>query len=766
MFRHSLAFPTILAIAIIGAASIAAQKRKPDKTIGRGVVATVTGTANVPSLPPDVERRFNTFMMVWTTIRDNYFDKTYSNLNWNAIRTEFDPKVKAAKSDAELHNLLNAMLGRLNKSHLGVIPPEVYKTLNDVTDRVKANERAGEVGSSDLLRMQDDGRGDGPDTTDGDAEYGIGVELSLVSDRFMITRMDQNSTAEYAGLKRGYVIDKVNGVSLQEMLDRILVYNASMHSTSVKQFVPAYVVSAMLNGDRDTYVTLGYLDENDQPKESRVRREILKEKSIAVAPNFPAQQLSFESRSIDENTGYIRFNMFAIPVIERFCRAVGEFKAKSGLVIDLRGNTGGVMASVPTLAGMLTSDSLDLGTSIYRNHTEPLQAPAKAKNYKGRVVLIVDDRTASAAEMFALSLREDGRALIVGQHTSGEALPSIMLNLPTGARLLYPFANYRSPGGTYIEGNGIEPDKVIQIDRRSLLAGTDLQLDAAVNLLADKTAFAELKPKTSASNQKAGAGVDSEPPRPAAKVTQPAAVSARIQKPPAVVSAMVTPSTRNLPIGQDAASKKYVDEFLNAIGGVEAIRAINTIAATGSATLRSFGTTSQFRFRTYRDAGPKFSAILESDATGEIREVMNGPSHWVQTDFGLDEDLSKIPGMENSDIMTAITELADYSAAYPSLSFTGTFDREGRKTAVLEGKTRSGRAVALAFDVETRLLVNVTKGYSSVSYRDYRSVGNVKLPFSVDKTGVINVALSQITINKPVENAFFEKKQNCYDKVD
>jgi carboxyl-terminal processing protease len=492
MSRYSRAFLTIIAIAVIGVAAIVAQTRKPPKTITRGIVATVTGTTSAPALPADVQRRYDTFLMVWSTLRDGYFDKSFGNLDWNSIKTEFEPKVKGAKSDAEFHNLLNSILGRLNKSHLGVIPPEVYTTLNDVKRKVKARERAGDVGQPNIVAGPETSDIGDLETIDDNANYGIGVELSLVADRFMITRMDPNSAAEYAGLKRGYVIDKVNGISLQDMLNRILIYNATVHSTSVKQFVPAYVVSAMINGERDSYVTIGYLDENDQVKEAKIRREVLKEKSIAIAPNFPPQQLSFESRSISENVGYIRFNMFAIPVIEKFCRSIGEFKTKRGLVIDLRGNTGGILASVPTLAGMLTAESLDLGTSIYRTRSEPLKAPSKAKNFKGRVVVLVDDRTASAAEMFALSLREDGRALIVGQHTSGEALPSVIVSLPTGARLIYPFANYRSPAGTYVEGNGIEPDRVVQVDRKSLLSGKDVQLDVAVSMLEDSVAFAQL----------------------------------------------------------------------------------------------------------------------------------------------------------------------------------------------------------------------------------------------------------------------------------
>jgi hypothetical protein len=226
------------------------------------------------------------------------------------------------------------------------------------------------------------------------------------------------------------------------------------------------------------------------------------------------------------------------------------------------------------------------------------------------------------------------------------------------------------------------------------------------------------------------------------------------------------PLARRFAPGQDEMSKKYVDGFLSLIGGADALRAVNNLTAVGAAKLSSFGTVNSFRFRSFRDAGPKYSVILESVATGEIREVMNGTAHWVQSDFGLYQDLSKIPGIESPDVFTSITDLADYTTSYPSLSYTGTYDRDGRKTAVIEGKTKSGSEVALAFDAETGLLVNATRRYSSISFSDYRKVGSLLLPFNIDQTGIINIDLDAIEINVKTDASLFEKKENCYDKVD
>jgi len=741
---------------------MSAQSSAPPKPTNRGIIATVTGTASsAPALPPE-QRRYDTFIKVWSTIRDNYFDKTFSNLDWNAIKGEYEPRVKAAKTDAELYRILNEMLGRLNRSHLSVIPPEVYQALRDATKAAREKERAtnSDKHSSDSGAAGADDDEDALDSIDDTSPFGIGVDLSLINDRFMITRMDANSAAEYAGLKRGYIIEKVSGVSLQEMLNRILIYNSSIHSTSVKQFVPSYVVSSMLNGERDSYVTVSYLDENDQPKEAKIRREPLKEKTIIVAANFPPQTLSFESTSLDEKTGYIRFNVFAIPVIERFCQAIGDLRSKDGLILDLRGNTGGVLAAIPTLAGMLTPVSIDLGTSIYRTRSEPLTAPSKAKNFKGRVVILVDDRTASAAEMFALALRDNGRALIVGQHTSGEALPSLAVKLPTGAMLFYPFANYRSAGGTFIEGAGIEPDRSVPLDRKALFNGKDVQLEAARSLLTEDPAFAALKPKKQ----------DVPPPPDYSGPVSPPPPAKRV--PPSTIGgAKLTISGPGVPAkaatGQDAASMRYIDAFIKTMGGADALRTIATITLKGRAMLRTGGATTQFAFQAYRDNDDKFSELLTSEATGEIREVINGKSHFVQTDFGAEQELPSTPNMAaNSDLFYLLTTLVSARELYPSLVFKGIFERDGKKTAVIEGRTKMNTDLALAFDVENGDLVNFTRGYSSTSFGDYRKIEGLSLPFAIDQSGYIKIQLDEIKVNTPIDQSLFTKKISCFDKVD
>ena len=96
--------------------------------------------------------RMQSFYEVWNTISENYFDRTFSGLDWEKIREEFEPKAKSAKTDEELHSLLSEMVSRLKKSHFGIIPPEVY--IEYQKRKAEALENSKKV--SDQITEEDD----------------------------------------------------------------------------------------------------------------------------------------------------------------------------------------------------------------------------------------------------------------------------------------------------------------------------------------------------------------------------------------------------------------------------------------------------------------------------------------------------------------------------------------------------------------------------------------------------------------------------------
>src|SRR5215212_8135894 len=82
----------------------------------------------------EAERRRESFDIVWRTVKENHFDPKFGGVDWDAVREEFAPRAAAARTDRELHALLQQMLNRLGRSHFNIIPPEAIPSTGDKED--------------------------------------------------------------------------------------------------------------------------------------------------------------------------------------------------------------------------------------------------------------------------------------------------------------------------------------------------------------------------------------------------------------------------------------------------------------------------------------------------------------------------------------------------------------------------------------------------------------------------------------------------------
>src|SRR5829696_1168457 len=130
----------LLIIAAVGSASTALSQRRRTSKVAKPPAAASFQSSTASSFGPEAQRRIETFNKVWTTLDQNYFDRTFNNLDWNKIKTEFEPRVRVARSDGELYSLLNEMIGRLQRSHLAIITPEVYQAIERAKVEAKARE--------------------------------------------------------------------------------------------------------------------------------------------------------------------------------------------------------------------------------------------------------------------------------------------------------------------------------------------------------------------------------------------------------------------------------------------------------------------------------------------------------------------------------------------------------------------------------------------------------------------------------------------------
>jgi C-terminal peptidase prc len=744
-------FLSLLVAAALLSAGAFAQNRKPRI---KPLTASVTISASNPT--PE-QRRLEAFSIAWSAINDYYFDKTFGGVDWEKVRSEFQPRVAAAKSDLAFHRLLEEMLSRLKKSHLGIIIPEYFANLEAAREKAKkkgeqmsAERRAASGGKTETERESDEH----PFGNNQNERYGIGVELRMMEGRIVITKVDEHSGAVIAGLKAGYVIDKINGVSISDMIRQSRIDGNS--DAKIKYLYPIQLVDSFLNGDPDTSVFLTCLDENDKPADFTVPRLGLSGQSVTISTSLPDQFLKYDSKSLSRDVGYIKFNAFAVPVIAKFCDTLTEFRDKKAIILDLRGNLGGVLGSMMGLAGMLNAADTDLGTFATRAGRSPFVAQSKNKNFKGKVVILVDSLTMSAAELFTAGLQGRGRAVVVGERTGGQSLPAIWTRLSTGAVMLYPIADFITPKGISLEGTGLLPDQTVVLDRAQLLKGVHNQLEKAIAISSGPAADAASGAPTvemrldRVTKLKTSGSTPPPPPPPIASG------SGRSAGPP-------PPPRRDVVPESDARSLQVIKNFADVIGGYEKLNAITAYEAKGTTVMGMNGETEGDVY-VARQKPDKFLMVITSPNLGEIREVYNGKVSFMQADYGLEQNLFRGQDTTRVNLFSPIFDAID-PAFLKGLKYEGEFEIEGRKRHVLSGKTVLGAPVGLSFDAASKTLVTYSWGGMLYTLGDYRQVGSVKLPFSIELEGLMKITLSSITLNNAVDVKTFEKVEKCYDKA-
>ncbi len=407
--------------------------------------AAVSKDTTKTEKPDAAELRRQSFDKVWTTINEKHFDPTFGGVNWQKARDTYEPKASAAKSDAELYSILRQMLGELKLSHFGIFPPDA--------EMQNAHSASGV----------------------------IGVELKMLEGKAVISQIQSGSTAEQASLKTGFVVERVDGKTVVEQL-------ASLEDSMSKRGLPEAqkrlyrerVLSSIINGKAATKAKIEISDGKNQTQTFDVPRVERKSEMSAAVGNFPAQEVIFEAKRLPDNIGYIRFNIWVIPQMPKIREAIRSMKDTSGIVIDLRGNPGGIGGMAPGIAGLLVKEQTSLGSMKSRDNETKFIVYPQANTYQGKVIVLTDYGSGSTSEIFAAGLQEIGRAKVVGETSAGAVLPSVFVKLPTGATFQYVISDYKSPKNILLENRGVIPDTEIKLTRESLLEGRDLQLEEAI----------------------------------------------------------------------------------------------------------------------------------------------------------------------------------------------------------------------------------------------------------------------------------------------
>jgi carboxyl-terminal processing protease len=391
------------------------------------------------------EAQLGTFEVVWNKVNETYFDPAFGGLNWKDVHDRYKPRIAAAKTDKEFYELVNDMLWELKASHANLIPP-------------------GSIARYEPIVF---------------AEGSPGIDARLLNGVAVITSVKPESPAHAAGLSAGYVIQALDGIPVEQIAREAELRVPPPANSRSRTARGTKAILSRIFGAPGTEVAIVYLDKEGEKREQRVVRA--KRSGVSIGPVFMA--IEFEARRLDNGIGYVRLNTLQPQLAPRIAEAIKAMGNMRGIILDLRGNSGGEIENMPELfvkerTLLYLRTSRDGEAEVFSNPADSASAVP--------LVLLIDALSGSASELISACLQSIGRAVIVGERSPGAVLESDTMILPNGAIFMYPVARLRTPDGTVLEGRGVVPDIEVGLDREMLLKGVDSQLDSAIRYIEEQ----------------------------------------------------------------------------------------------------------------------------------------------------------------------------------------------------------------------------------------------------------------------------------------
>lgn len=396
-----------------------------------------------------------TFEKVWQTIQDKHWDLDSLQVDWQQVHETYRPLAMQAKTRDELRDVLRSMIGELGQTHFAILGGDTMAQLDQVVNRLR--------------------RGEGE----------LGLDVRPVGGRVFVFRVQPDSPAERVGLRVGTEILARDGVSMAKVIGAL---NQAYGSSRRGKTDISRTLNRCFQGPYHGSCTLKIKapgEEKGHEIELTFQPPQGESQSIGHAA---AMHFRMDARHLDDGVLVLHFNAFLLPLLTQLPAVLEASQPLRGLVLDLRGNGGGLGFIASGLAGFFISEKgKRLGAMHTRDsHLNFIVVP-RPKTYDIPLAVLIDETSASTSEIFAAGIRDLNRARIFGTVSAGAALPSFLETLPNGDLFQYAFADYVSVSGETIEGRGVLPDFPCPHTVEHLQAGQDAALQAAVKWIINQS---------------------------------------------------------------------------------------------------------------------------------------------------------------------------------------------------------------------------------------------------------------------------------------
>ena len=278
---------------------------------------------------------------------------------------------------------------------------------------------------------------------------GIGVYMAQkTTGEIVILLPIEGSPAEEVGLQPGDIITKINGEECTG--------------------VDINLATAKIKGEEGTTVNLEILREEKILTFNVLRRKI--------------EIKYIDSKLLENGIGYIKLTAFDEGALEKFKEHLTALQNQNikSLIIDLRDNGGGIVDEATDIAEMFIPREQVIMRSYNKTNKETIVKSSNSKPLELKLVVLSNENSASAAEIFIAAIKDNKAGTIVGTTTFGKGVMQEVVPLSTGGALKVTIEEFKTPTENVINKKGIEPDIIIENDENSK---EDLQLEKAIEIL-------------------------------------------------------------------------------------------------------------------------------------------------------------------------------------------------------------------------------------------------------------------------------------------
>jgi len=373
----------------------------------------------------------------YTEVKKNYYDKTYHGLDWDAKYHEFDEKIKQVTTLGQGFSLVAALMLTLDDSHTFFIPPKRP------------------------VRV----------------EYGF--RLQMVGDRAFITRVRPGTDAEFK-LHPGDEVIAYN----RFIVNRDALWKMNYYYNSLSPLPGSVLVLKNPGG---------------QQREEKVDAKVQQMKRVLdFTQGSDIWQMIRESENADHQLRQRYYEMgdvmiWKMPLFDLDDSGVDHLfsiaRKHKALVLDLRENPGGAVVTLERMVGNVFDHDIKIADRIGRKELSPQLAKSRGKDaFAGRIIVLIDSGSASAAELFARVIQLEKRGTVVGDRSSGAVMEAKRYseNQGTETKIFYGFsitdADLIMADGKSLEHAGVVPDEIVLPTGRDLADAKDPALVRAAEL--------------------------------------------------------------------------------------------------------------------------------------------------------------------------------------------------------------------------------------------------------------------------------------------